>query len=707
MNIGYYVVTALAALGIVGFFYKDNDMNKTCMQQQTTRNSASGVHAGLLKTSADLSSLFPQSVTEIQERTQAALSDAKERLAAIIAIPAEQRTYQNTMYAFDQLCGFSSVAIAHSLAELTSMVYPEEAMRDAGREASKQISAFYVDEITNNKTLYEAIKSYANTTQESLSDEQRFYITETIADFKRGGLDLPDDKRAIVAGLQKELSDLSIAFEMNISADNKSVAVSQEQLAGLDADFIASLKKTDDGLYLLTTDYPTFFQVMENCTVEDTRKQLFRAFENRAYPANESVLKTMIAKRDQLAHELGFKSFAHLSLDDQMVKNPEKAESFLHELVQRSSIKEQQEFEKLTAVLPESVTLTAEGKLKPWDIYYVSAQYKKKNFNLDERVIAEYFPMEKTVQQLFRIYEEFMGLSFVIKPGQNLWHEDVQVIEAYDATTKKLLGYILLDLYPRANKYTHACHGNVIPAVTLADGSQPYVASLVIANFPKSTTTKPSLLKRSDVTTFFHEFGHALHGLLGRTKTASFSGTRVKTDFVELPSQMLEEWMMEKDVLKQVSSHYLTGEPLSDELINKIVGLKHFDTGAFLQRQGYLAFISLEYYKAGADKDLATIIRDLSLRIRPNVAYDDTTHKYASFGHLTGYGPKYYGYMWSKVYAMDLFEVIREHGFSPEIGKKYVTEILSKGGSKDPMDLLVAFLGREPQQDAFFKDLGL
>jgi len=681
-------------------------MEKICIEHHAPY-VPSPVYAGHLKNSSDLTLLFPHTVKDITDRTESAIADAKTRLAAIVAVPTDERTYENTMYAFDQLCAFSPIAIFGSIAELVSMVYSDAAMRDAGRDASKQISAFLVDEIGNNKPLYEAIKAYAVSTKEALSDEQHYFITETLADFKRGGLDLPDDKRAKVAVLKKDLADLSIAFEMNIAADTKSVTVPKEGLVGLTDDFIAALKKTDDGKYILTTDYPTYLGVMDECRVEETRKQLSRAFENRAYPVNEAVLKSVIAKRDELARELGFASFADLDLDDQMAKNPTTAENFLNELLKRCSSKEFAEFKGLTAELPESVTLTADGKMKPWDRAYLLAQYKKKHFNLDERVVAEYFPMEKTLQSLFHIYEKFMGLSFTIKPASNLWHEDVQLIEAYDAASKQLLGYLLIDLHPRPNKYTHACHGNIVPSVTLADDSQPYTVSLVIANFPKSTATKPSLMKRNDVITFFHEFGHALHSLLGRTKTASFAGTRVKRDFVEMPSQMLEEWMWEKDVLKSVSSHYVTGEPLSDEIINNILASKHFDTGTFLQRQAYLSLLSLNYFKAGADKDVAAIMKNLYQHTRPHVAYDDQAHMYTAFGHLTGYGAKYYGYMWSKVFALDLFDTIKKHHFDREIGKKYVTQVIGKGGSKDPMDLLTAFLGRAPQQDAFFKDMGL
>lgn len=695
----------ILALGIIGYFYKDTVMEKIGIEHRAPLYSP--IYEGHLKTDADLAVLFPHTVQDLKDRTQSAIDDAKKRLAAILVVPNEERTYQNTAYVLDQLVGFSPLAIWGSVSELVSMVYTDATMRDEAREVSKRISAFYVDEISNNKPLYEALKSYAANTKEDLTPEQKYFLQETLADFKRGGLDLPDDKRAKVAALKKDLADLGIAFEMNVASDNKTIEVTKEELAGLPDAFIENLKKTADGKYVLGTDYPTYIPTMEECRIEETRKKLYHAFENRAYPINEGVLKEVIAKRDALAHELGYASFADLDLEDQMTKRPHVALEFLDELLKRCEPKEQAEFKAMTLNLPESVSLNAEGKLKPWDRGYVRAQYKKHQFNLDETAVAEYFPMEKTLKSLFDIYQEFLGLSFKIKPASNLWHEDVQVIEAYDGATQKLLGYLLIDLHPRPNKYTHACHGSVVPAVTLIDGSEPYVVSLVIANFPKSTSTKPSLLRRDDVTTFFHEFGHALHGLLGRTSIASCSGTRVKRDFVEMPSQMLEEWMMEKDVLKRVSSHYLTGEPLSDELIKNIIASKHFDTGSFLQRQAYLSLVSLAYYGPGADKDVAAIMRDISLRTRPNTAYDDQTHMYAAFGHLTNYGPKYYGYMWSKVFALDLFSVIKAHHFSREIGKKYVDEVLSKGGSKDPKDLLIAFLGREPKQDAFFKDMGL
>jgi len=686
-------------IAIVHLSYADQSMSDRAVR----------VRSGFVESVQDLSLLFPHTAVEIQERTDAALADAQHSLAAILAVPANQRTYQNTFHLFDQLYGFSLCSILDNVAEVVSLVYADAAVRDAARESIKNLNAFWVDSIMNNKDLYDVLQAYAATTQEVLSDEQRYYMQEILATFKRGGLELPADKREIIATLKKDLADLYLAFEKNLSTDTKTALVAKEDLAGLDDDFIAALKQTDDGHYILTTDYPTSFAVLARCSVEQTRKKMWRAFENRGYPMNEAVLKTIIAKRDALACALGYASYVDFDLEDQMAKNQQTVETFLHELITRSTAKALTEFDTLIADLPESVSLTPDGKLNEWDISYVYTQYKKKHFSLDERTISEYFPVEQTIQRLFGVYEDFLGITFHQKEVPDLWHEDVRLVEVRDAATQEILGCVLLDLHPRPNKYTHACNNTIIPAMTLADGSKSYMVTSVITNFPKATSTKPALFQRSDVRTFFHELGHALHGMLGRTTIASSSGTRVKSDFVEMPSQMLEEWLWEKEVLQRVSCHYVTGQPLSDALIEKIIASKNVDTGWFVQRQAYLATISLEYFKAGADKDIAVLMQNIFKRTRPQLVYDNETHKYTSFAHIASslYGSKYYSYMWSKVFALDLFSVIKAHHFSREIGKKYVDTILSKGGTRDPKDLLIDFLGREPQQDAFFKDLGM
>lgn len=652
---------------------------------------------------------FPSSVREIEQRTKVYMQDVQQQIDAIKTIANENRTFANTVKALDDAVSLSDLALFSSAVAAIKNLHPNDQMRDTARQKLQQVSTFFVD-IMFDKALYKAIKAYAegNAFKEKLTDEQRYYLDESLKDFKRMGLELPDEQIEQVKKLKKELSQLSLEFGKNIATDKSFIEVDREELEGLKEDFINALKQTDEGKYILGVDYPTYFEVMENAKNADVRKRLFIAFNNRAYPANEALLKEIIAKRDELAKLLGFASYAHLDLDDQMVGSPERATAFIDNLIKRAAVKEQQEYEDLMAELPASVTLNKDGQFYPWDVAYALQVYKKKHFDVDEQKIAEYFPVEQTIKGLLSIYEQFFSLKFKEVPVKGLWSDDIRVLEVYDAKSGQLLGRLLLDLYPRCNKYSHAAHLSVIKTTYDKSGTPTVGLSIVMANFPKAKGDKPLLFKRSDVKTFFHEFGHALHAMLGRTGMASFSGTGVKRDFVELPSQMLEEWLYDKDILKMVSGHYETGEPLPDELIDRIIALKNLRTGNFVQRQSMLSRLALDYYAQGAQKEVNDIYRTLSQEIVRNIAYIPEGHMFASFGHLTGYSAKYYGYLWSKVFALDLFDQIKKHGLlNPEIGAKYVREVIGRGGSADPNKLLHNFLGREPNEEAFFADMGL
>jgi thimet oligopeptidase len=314
--------------------------------------------------------------------------------------------------------------------------------------------------------------------------------------------------------------------------------------------------------------------------------------------------------------------------------------------------------------------------------------------------------MKKTIDELLDIYHQFFSINFKEVPGNGLWHEDATMVQVYNENNE-LLGTLVLDLYPRPNKYNHAAHTTIIPS-TYVNGARIPDVSIVLANFTKASESKPSLLKRSEVQTFFHEFGHALHAILGATEIASLSGTHTKTDFVELPSQMLEEWLTDKEILQKVSGHYLTGQPLPDDIINTIIQLKKLTTGYFVTRQTYLSSIALSYFGPDNNKNPHIIMKNLFTTMLPQMAYVEDNHFYTSFGHLTGYGAKYYGYLWSKVFSLDLFATIKKHGLlNPKIGQKYIKEVLSKGGAQDPNELLYNFLGREPNAQAFLQDMGL
>jgi len=653
-----------------------------------------------------IANLFPKSPEQISNLVKQYISESQKTIENIVSLKDDQRTFANTVKVFDTLCALSNVSTLSSALTALEMLSPKEEIRKAAYQGIIEIQRFWVDNISNNVKLYNALKTYAQSKEKTkkLTEEEKYFLAETLKDFKRSGLDLPKDKREKVKKLQKELAELGLAFETNIAADQSHIIVSEDELEGLDKDFIATLQKTDDDKIILGIDYPTYFNVMDNCNVESTRKKLYITFNNRAYPKNEEILKQIIEKRDELANTLGFASYAQLDLDSEMAKNPDIAETFLNDLYEKAAAKTKKEFETLSSELPKSAELADDKTIKAWDMRYIKNQHKKKHFAIDEQKIAEYFPLEHTIKELLHIYEQFFNLTFKQSKIAGLWHEDIQLIDVYKTKTNELIGHLLIDLHPRPNKYSHACQLTVVPSVK---NHGPSVC-LVVANFPKSTANKPSLLKINDVETFFHEFGHAIHAILGRTNIASFSGTSVKTDFVEMPSQMLEEWLYDKGIIKKKSSDYKTGKPLPDKIIDKIIALKQFDSGDFLQRQCYLSQLALAYFKPGASKDPKNIFDSLQSKMRKHVAYAPEDNMYASFGHLSGYGARYYSYMWSKVYALDLFNHIKQYGLlNPAIGQKYIDEILAKGGSEDPNNLLKNFLGRKPNEKAFLENMGL
>jgi len=704
MSYGKNIVVIIASIMLFGC--GGVAQHKTCMNAEEYRAMFEKK-----RSIDDFMKVYPRTVDEVKNLQKLCTNDAQQGLDLLLKIDAENRSFENTARALDVIQEhFSTMTSAlHSL----EMVSPEEAIRNACHEAVIELQKFAVDAFGSNVALYKAFKAYVdgNAKKEKLNNEETYFLEESMRDFKREGLHLPEDKLEEVKKVKKELAELTMAYETNIAQDQSFIAVPEHDLAGVDRDMVENLKRDDQGNCKVTCDYPTYNEVIENCTVEQTRKKLYFAFQNRAYPQNIEVLHNVIAKRDELAKKLGFESFAALDIDAAMAENPKTSEKFVDNLIGFAQKKSKKELLDFSHDLPTGVSLDKHGKFNPWDLSYIKNSYKKKHFSYDERMVAEHFEASKTIQGLFDIYQKFLGLKFnLVKPAW-AWHEDVQVIQVFDSKTNDLRGYIVLDLYPRANKYSHACCYPIVHTVKQNNNgviTKTPSFSLVIANFPKATKNKPALLKHGDVTTFFHEFGHAMHGLLGSTEMNGFSGTSVKTDFVEMPSQMFEEWMYDKQMLKQVSAHYKTGKPLDDKTIDTLSELKKFDSGYFVLRQCWLSLLSLNYYKAGAHKDTNAITKALAEKLFLTVRFEPDTHYQAAFGHLMGYGAKYYSYMWAKVFALDIFEKINREGLlNPEAGRAFAQQVLGKGGSVAPDKILRDFLGREPNQQAFLRNLGM
>ncbi len=641
-------------------------------------------------------SSFPLTVEAMEKTFQQAKSEAIAKIQQIISIAPEKRNFENTVREYDR--AFANFNIPCAVISTLQMVLPDEALRNKAEETIKAFNAAAIDLFESNKDIYQVIKHYHNTSKEKLNGERTEYLTNYLSAGHRAGLDLEEQAFKQMIEFKKKIDLLSIEFSTNIANDKSALPVTREGLSGIDEDFIQSLKQEGDR-YILLCDYPTRAQVMENCSVESTRRDYRQVSNNRAFPQNLTLLMELINCRDELAHLLGNNSFADLDIAPEMAKTSGRVEKFLDELFPKAAAKAKNEWALLLQNLPESVTLTSDGKVKPWDEAYLSNQYVKKHLNVDHEKIAEYFPFETAVQGLLSVFGKFLNLEFQFIPGQTFWDPSVQLIEVRQKGT--LIGHLLLDLFPRESKFSHACCNSLVPRMSLDEGKsyQPALA-IIIANFSKSTATKPSLLKHSELETLFHEFGHAMHALLGIAEMPKKAAYHTTMDFVEMPSQLFEEWIWDSKILKLISRHYQTGKPLPDDLIESLVKTKDFDEGRFLTRQVSLARTSLNCFKPGKNKDLVQLQKEIYDTGFKMVSYDPENHFLCSFGHLTDYGAKYYSYLWSKELAKKFIAYINTHGgpLDAAVGQRYTSKVIGKGGSCDPNILITDFLTEEPKK---------
>lgn len=652
--------------------------------------------------------LFLLNEEDIKYAVESGCKKADTLLVFLLDISKEDRTYENTILLFDRITQLSDLALLGHVLEAFILLHPDPNIRKTALEQKTIIVKYFTDNILQNTLLYNVLKESREEIEKiyGLSDEKKYCIQQILTEFERTGVHLPPEKKQQFSLLTERIELTGSTYTQNISSDNIPVVVPLEALKGLPDYFIKNLKKTDDDRYLLTTDYPTYFTIMEECLIEETRKKLYIAFQNRGYPKNQEELEILINTRNKLAHLLNFPSFASYDIANQMIKTTKNVRSFLYELATLVEEKVEKEVTTLKEEAKIYHLLKENNKIDPWNTRFLVKRYQKRFFGLDETEISHYFPLGNTLKQLYSLYEDFFNILLVpLESEIPLYHPDVSLLAVKNRENDQIIGYFLLDLFPRPHKYSHAAHLTVVPAVSLLNNLSTVPLSIIIANFAQEQSDSPALLKFDEVKTFFHEFGHALHALFGKTQLASVSGTSVKTDFVEMPSQMLEEWLYEPEVLERISRHYKTAKPLPNGLIDRIIKNKNLFAGTALKRQLFFAFLALEYYDRKPPLNLFEIMKELHETLRPEIEFYEQDHVYANFSHLVGYGAKYYGYLYSKVFALDLFDGIKYALFDSSIGKKYKEIVLQKGGSQDPEKILELFLERKPSMQAFINDL--
>ncbi len=641
--------------------------------------------------------------TTIRDQGAAAIAEVEAALDELVAVPDADRTEANTLVALDAV--HDRLTQASGRYAFLAEVAPDEAVREAGLVFRKELDSFST-RIGFREDVYAAVRAFAaSPAGAALEGESARHLEFTLRDFRRNGFELDHAAREQVQALKEQLVDLGVRFRRNIDEYEDFLLLTRDQLGGLPDSYIDGLTEveTADGPRLrVSLEYPEMYPFLEAADDASLRHELFLKNHNKAADSNVEILDEALTARDEAARILGYGSWADYILEIRMAKRPEAALEFLEDLESRVRPKADRDIEELTAAKRAHLG-DAAAELDLWDWRYYQQRVLREQHDVDQFAVAEYFPLEETLNGMLDIYASLVGVRFTRIDEALAWHPDVRLYAIEDATSGEHISHAYMDLHPRPDKYGHAAAFTLRPGRETSDGGYQAPMSAIVANFTKPTASTPSLLRHSEVRTLFHEFGHILHQTLTRARFTRFSGTSVERDFVEAPSQMLEHWVWDADVLGGFARHYEGGEPLPAELLQKLIESKNVGSGLFWLRQVYFARLDLAYHGPGADKDTNAIAEEL----HPITGFEfpPETQFQAGFGHLFGYDAGYYGYLWSKVFGDDMFTRFEEDGLSA--GADYRRLILESGGTTDAEEMVRAFLGREPRNEAFLRDIGL
>ncbi|WP_220429264.1 M3 family metallopeptidase [Tenuifilum thalassicum] len=643
-----------------------------------------------------------------------AISMAKHEVEAIINNP-EEPTFENTIEALDRsgklLANVTNILFNLNEAETDSV------LQQIVIEASPKLTDFSND-INLNPELFKRVKAvWEKRDSLNLTPEQSMLLDKTYKGFVRNGANLSDADKEKFRAISRELSELSVKFNQNVLAETNNYYLhitKEEDLAGLpqsliDAAAYTAKQKGVDG-WVITLEYPMFGPFMKYADNRELRKEIYMAYTSRCFKGNEydnqEIAKRIANLRLELANLLGYPNYATFVLENRMAETPEKVNEFLKQLIDASLPAAREEVKEVESYAHE---LGFKGKLERWDWSYYSEKLKNAKYSYNEEELKPYFQLEKVIDGVFLLANKLYGLTFSPNSEIPVYHPDVKAYEVYDATGK-FMAVLYLDFFPREGKSGGAWMTS-FRSQYKEDGQDIRPLVSIVTNFTKPTDKQPSLLTFYEFSTFLHEFGHALHGMLTECNYSSLSGTSVYRDFVELPSQIMENFALEKEYLDLFAVHYQTGEKIPQELVQKIIDSRNFNAGYSSLRQ--LGFGSLDMAWHSVTKPITMSVSDFEskvlqpLDVLPPVK---GTNMSVTFGHIFdgGYAAGYYGYKWAEVLDADAFEVFKEKGiFNPEVAKSFRENILSKGGTEHPMVLYKRFRGQEPTIDALLKRSGL
>jgi oligopeptidase A len=646
------------------------------------------------------------------------VADAQARLAAIAA-ETTPRTFENTMLAFDHMT--ERLDFAMSVVKHLESVATNPELRAAHNAVQPAASGFYSG-IPLNEGLWKAVQQYAATDEaKALTGARKRFLTKTMDDFRRHGAELDPAGKAHLEALDVELSKLTTKYGENVLDSTNQfelVLTDEAKLAGLPPTAIAAARVSAESKgvkgWRFTLQAPSYLALMTYLDDAPIRERVYRAYATRSTEGahdNRPLVSRILELRGEKAALLGFASFADLVLEDRMAHSGERAKIFLTELKEKTEARCNAENEELAA-FRRSMEGPDAPELASWDIAYYAEKQRVALYDFDEEALRPYFPLERVVDGMFETVQRLYGIRVAERLGAPVWHPDVKVYGIYDRDGA-LLGAFYADWYPRETKRGGAWMDAFITGLPEKDGFKPHLG-LMCGNLTPPVDGRPALLTHRDVQTIFHEFGHLLHHCLSRVELRSLAGTSVAWDFVELPSQIMENWTWEREALDLFARHYQTGDPIPDDLFQKMNRARNFRSANGQMRQLGFGFIDLALhidYDPAKDGDVMDYSRRLLQQFSPAPLPPEHA-MIAAFTHLfanpVGYGAGYYSYKWAEVLDADAFSRFRETGiFSREVGMEFREKILARGDSEDPAELYRSFMGRDPDLNALLERSGL
>ncbi|MFO0758324.1 MAG: M3 family metallopeptidase [Byssovorax sp.] len=635
--------------------------------------------------------------------------DLMEQIKSLKGKPAAELTYENTIGRFDDM-----VVEINSAAEfpyLLAVAHPDAAVREAAKLCEPKTDSFNTT-IYLDADLAAVLRAYA-AKNEALEGEKKRLLADTLRDFRRNGLELPEAKQAELRKMNEELTRLGQDFTSNISSSAGHIDVKPKSLEGLPKEYVAKHMAAAGGdakdakagkgaakvdKIEISIDYPDYFPFVTYSKDRKAALDLYVKFVNRGGEENVRILEKILKLRADKAALLGYKSWADYTIEPRMAKSAQAVRDFLSQV--RAALKEPAKAE-MAELLKEHKKLGGlpTDKLAPPDRYYLQDRVRAEKYKLNTQELSNYFEIGAVKKGLLDITQKMYGIEYKEVPAK-AWHPDVTAYEVW--SEGKPIGKFYLDLYSRPDKFKHMAMFPIRDRKRLADGSYRTPVASLECNFPKPGA-EPALLSHEEVVTFFHEFGHVLHHLLTRSDLASYAGTNTVRDFVEAPSQMFEEWPWSREVLDIFARHYQTGAKIPDDLFAAMQKARGFGRALDTQRQLVFATLDIEYHSRAPGFDTTALVEEVQ-NANDSFAFVKGTHMQSSFGHLIGYDAGYYSYQWALSLSRDVLTRFKKEGLlNPTTAASWRDEVLSKGGGVDEATMVTRFLGRPPNHEAYLK----